>query len=170
MINVLECSRRYGVRKVIHISTGGAVYGEPTTLPELRRLAARQFADDGIPASELAVVGGALDGIERVLQAHLRPGDRVAVEDPGHTAVLDLLPAMGLLIQPVRVDDSGPDPDDLARVLRAGVQACVLTPRAQNQNLHCRNAFTSPTLTSSLVVQPDFQPLRVQLAVGLVHR
>jgi UDP-glucose 4-epimerase len=32
-VNVLECCRKYGVRKVIYASTGGAVYGEPRTLP-----------------------------------------------------------------------------------------------------------------------------------------
>jgi len=32
-LNLLECSRRYGVRKFIYISTGGAVYGEPQYLP-----------------------------------------------------------------------------------------------------------------------------------------
>lgn len=32
-LNVLECARRFGVRKFIHISTGGAVYGEPLYLP-----------------------------------------------------------------------------------------------------------------------------------------
>lgn len=32
-INVLECSRRYGVRKFIYASTGGCVYGEPRHLP-----------------------------------------------------------------------------------------------------------------------------------------
>jgi len=32
-VNVLECCRRYGVRKVIYASTGGAVYGEPRMLP-----------------------------------------------------------------------------------------------------------------------------------------
>ncbi len=32
-LNLLECCRRYGVRKVIYASTGGAVYGEPQTLP-----------------------------------------------------------------------------------------------------------------------------------------
>jgi UDP-glucose 4-epimerase len=32
-INVLECARHHGVRKIIYISTGGAVYGEPEYLP-----------------------------------------------------------------------------------------------------------------------------------------
>jgi len=32
-INVLECCREFGVRKVIYASTGGAVYGEPRFLP-----------------------------------------------------------------------------------------------------------------------------------------
>ena len=32
-VNVLECCRRYGVKKVIYASTGGAVYGEPQWLP-----------------------------------------------------------------------------------------------------------------------------------------
>ena len=32
-LNLLECCRRHGVRKVIYSSTGGAVYGEPQFLP-----------------------------------------------------------------------------------------------------------------------------------------
>lgn len=32
-LNLLECARQTGVRKVIYISTGGAVYGEPVYLP-----------------------------------------------------------------------------------------------------------------------------------------
>lgn len=32
-VNLLECARRSGARKVVYISTGGAVYGEPVYLP-----------------------------------------------------------------------------------------------------------------------------------------
>jgi UDP-glucose 4-epimerase len=32
-INVLECCRRFGVKKFVYASSGGAVYGEPKTLP-----------------------------------------------------------------------------------------------------------------------------------------
>lgn len=32
-LNLLECCRRYGVKKIIYASSGGAVYGEPEYLP-----------------------------------------------------------------------------------------------------------------------------------------
>ena len=32
-LNLLECCRQYGARKVVYASTGGASYGEPRTLP-----------------------------------------------------------------------------------------------------------------------------------------
>lgn len=108
------------------------LYGEPAVSPALEELARRALVADGIPAEHLAVTSGALDGIERALTAHLRPGDRVAVEDPGWANLLDLLAALGLSAEPVRVDDDGPLADDLARALGGGVRALVLTNRAQN--------------------------------------
>ncbi len=108
------------------------LYGEAVNDPVLLRTAARQFAVDGIPAAHLTVVSGALDGLERVLQIHLRRGDRVAVEDPGFTGVLDLLTALGLVAVPVAIDERGPLPDALAHVLRGGMSALIVTPRAQN--------------------------------------
>jgi DNA-binding transcriptional MocR family regulator len=108
------------------------LYGEPHNLPELLDVAARQFDADGIATDALAVMGGALDGVERVLQAHLRPGDRVAVEDPAYSAVLDLLGALGLEIEPVEIDDSGMLATALAGALRRGAKAVIVTPRAQN--------------------------------------
>ena len=108
------------------------LYGDSPLSAELAEFGRTSLAADGVPAEHIAVTAGALDGIERVLAAHLRPGDRVAVEDPGWANLLDLLAALGLSAEPVRVDDDGPLTDDVARVLRRGVRALVLTTRAQN--------------------------------------
>jgi DNA-binding transcriptional MocR family regulator len=114
------------------LPTAGRLYGEPAVSPALGRVARERLAADGIDTSHLAVVGGALDGVERVLGAHLRAGDTVAVEDPGYGAVLDLVVALGLEVTPLHVDERGAVPDALSRALESGARAAVLTPRAQN--------------------------------------
>lgn len=107
------------------------LYAEVHELPALREIAIRSFVSDGIPADHLAVVSGALDGIERVLSAQLRPGDRVGIEDPGFANVIDLVAALGLEAVPVAVDDRGITPAALAAAL-GGIDALIVTPRAQN--------------------------------------
>ncbi|WP_082317781.1 aminotransferase class I/II-fold pyridoxal phosphate-dependent enzyme, partial [Streptomyces sp. NRRL WC-3549] len=107
-------------------------YGEEAVLPELARLARAELDADGVPAGPVAVASGSLDAIERVLSAHLKPGDLVAVEDPGWGALLDLVPALGLRAAPVALDEDGPLPAEVERVLRAGAKALVVTDRAQN--------------------------------------
>jgi DNA-binding transcriptional MocR family regulator len=108
------------------------LYGEAPMSPELVDFSRSGLLADGVPAEHVAVTSGALDGIERALSAHLRPGDRVAVEDPGWANLLDLLAALGLSAEPVRVDDDGPVVADMARALNRGVRAVVITNRAQN--------------------------------------
>ena len=108
------------------------LYSGPPNRPSLLTLAAKQFESDHIPATHLALMGGALDAIERILQAHLRPGDRVAVEDPGFNEIFDLVGALGLVVIPVAIDECGLLPAALEHVLTNGVHACIFTPRAQN--------------------------------------
>jgi len=100
--------------------------------PELIALAATSFEADRIPTQSLAITSGALDGIERVLNAHLRPGDRVLIEDPAYPPLRDLLSALGLIEVGVPVDDDGLVPEAVEAALRQGAQAVVTTPRAQN--------------------------------------
>ncbi|HEV7677677.1 MAG TPA: aminotransferase class I/II-fold pyridoxal phosphate-dependent enzyme [Candidatus Dormibacteraeota bacterium] len=115
-----------------HLDLPRQLYGGDATRADLLELAAEDLHADGIVTDALAVVGGAMDGIERTLQAHLRAGDRVAVEDPIYPAVRDLVGALGLATEPVAVDDSGPLPGELERALSRGVAALLVTPRAQN--------------------------------------
>ncbi|QIS69936.1 aminotransferase class I/II-fold pyridoxal phosphate-dependent enzyme [Streptomyces sp. DSM 40868] len=107
-------------------------YGDDPVDADLARLARAELDADGVPAGPLTVTSGSLDAIERVLTAHLRPGDTVAVEDPGWGSLLDLVPALGLHTAPVGVDDDGPRPEDLRRALESGARALIVTDRAQN--------------------------------------
>ncbi|MGH6655963.1 MAG: aminotransferase class I/II-fold pyridoxal phosphate-dependent enzyme [Actinocrinis sp.] len=108
------------------------LYGEPVLDPALRRHAERLLARDGVDPEYVACTFGSLDGIDRLLATHVRPGDAVAVEDPGWTQLLDLLAANGLTPLPVAVDGQGPDPAGLAAALAAGAKAFIVTTRAQN--------------------------------------
>ncbi|MEV0786638.1 aminotransferase class I/II-fold pyridoxal phosphate-dependent enzyme [Streptomyces sp. NPDC050423] len=108
------------------------MYAQPPVDPEFAALARSGFDADGVPAGPVIATSGSLDAIERVLNAHLRPGDAVAVEDPGWGSLLDLVPALGMRPVPVALDDDGPLPDALEAALRAGARAVVVTGRAQN--------------------------------------
>jgi len=131
------------------------LYGEPAMSPELVEFTRAALTADAVPADHLAVTSGALDGIERALTAHLRPGDRVAVEDPGWANLLDLLAALGLSAEPVRVDDDGPLVADLARALGRGVSALVITNRAQNPTGAALSADRAGALRELLAGRAD---------------
>jgi len=131
------------------------MYGDPPVSARLARLAAERFLADGIDPRHLAVVSGALDGVERVLQAWLRPGDRVGVEDPGYPAVLDLLTAMNLGAVPMPIDEFGVTPGALAGALDRGCQAVLFTPRAQAPTGAAWDAGRGSELTALLAARPD---------------
>ena len=107
------------------------LYGGPAKLERLVHLARAAFQADGV-GGDVAVVGGALDGIERVLQTHLRPGDAVVVEDPSWPRISDLVGALGFSLAPVRVDRRGLLPEELERAVAEGAGAVIATPRGQN--------------------------------------
>jgi DNA-binding transcriptional MocR family regulator len=114
------------------VSASPRLYGEAAAQSRLIAFAAGEFAADGVSANHTAVVSGALDGIERLLGEHLRPGDRIGVEDPSLPALLDLIGASGFQAVPVQIDGEGLHPDSLSDALAQGVRSVVITPRAQN--------------------------------------
>jgi len=130
-------------------------YPDEGTLPALVGEARRQFAEAGVAADDICVVSGALDGVERVLGAHLLAGDGVLVEDPGYPAVFDLLRAMGLVPIPVPLDDRGMQPKALASALRSGARALVLTPRGQNPTGAALDAHRAKAIRELLRRAPD---------------
>ncbi len=131
------------------------LYGDEPTVAALLDLARADLTADGVPTDHLAVVGGALDGIERVLEVHCRLGDRIAVEDPGYIGSLDLLRTLGLEPVPVAIDDEGPDPAALDAALQRGVEAVLVVPRAQNPTGAAITADRAATLRTLLAEHPD---------------
>jgi DNA-binding transcriptional MocR family regulator len=130
------------------------LYGEPQELPELLELAREQLRADAVPCEHVCILSGAMDAIERVLQARLRPGDRVAVENPGYAALYDLLRAQGLLLEPVALDDRGMLPRGLHSALDRGAVAVVLTPRGQNPTGAALDAARARELAAVLAEFP----------------
>jgi DNA-binding transcriptional MocR family regulator len=131
------------------------LYGEAAARDDLLAEAHEAFEGEGVQADHLAVVGGGLDGIERVLEVHLRVGDRIAVEDPGYVGSLDLCRAMGLQPVPVPLDDEGPTVEGLERALSQGVDALLVTPRAQNPTGASLSAARAAALRAALADHPD---------------
>jgi len=72
-------------------------------IPALDAAACRALRADGVPADRVVAVSGALDGVERVLLAWLRPGDRVAVLGTNSDRTMELflaIPWAGAVIAP----------------------------------------------------------------------
>lgn len=131
------------------------LYGGDPADPRLLELVAAELDRDGIPVQDLAVVSGALDGIERALAAQLRPGDAVAVEDPGFAGLFHLLRALGYALQPVAIDARGMLPAALAEALEQGAAAVVLNPRGQNPTGASLDSERAATLGDVLDRHPD---------------
>ena len=122
---------------------------------DLLELGRSSFAADGVPSDAVAVVSGAFDGIERVLQAHLRPGDRVIIEDPAYIGIVDLLRALGLITVAVPVDEQGLIPERFEAALGRGVEAALFVPRAQNPYGSAFDSERADTLAEILEAYPN---------------
>lgn len=133
----------------------GHGYDTAGPLPELLDHARQRLTADGVPDGQLTVTSGALDGIERTLAAHLAPGDRVAVEDPGWSNLLDLLTALRLEPVTMPVDDDGPTIVGLRNALASDISAVVITSRAQNPTGAAVTADRADVLAGLLAEHPD---------------
>ncbi|WP_457535725.1 aminotransferase class I/II-fold pyridoxal phosphate-dependent enzyme [Streptomyces filamentosus] len=158
-----EAARRYAERP--------GLYGEAPLDPDFARLARVAFDADGVPDGPVGVASGSLDAIERVLAVHLRPGDAVAVEDPGWGSLLDLVPALGLRPVPVAVDDDGPLAADVERAIRSeGARAVIVTDRAQNPTGACVGPARAAQLRRVLAAHPGVLLVEDDHGHGIVSR
>ncbi|AVE58826.1 MULTISPECIES: transcriptional regulator PtsJ [Citrobacter] len=114
------------------INKSPRLYGDAAVSPGLHAWA-KQWMQDAIPGEgEIDITSGAIDAIERLLCAHLLPGDSVAVEDPCFLSSISMLRYAGFSAIPVGVDSEGMQPEMLEQALKNGARAVILTPRAHN--------------------------------------
>ena len=104
-------------------------YLDDPVLPELTELLR---ADWPFEPARLTVVDGAMDALQLIVAAHVRFGDRVAVEDPIFPPLIDLIEAVGAVPVPVALDDDGPKPAEVREAVDDGVRVLFIQPRAQN--------------------------------------
>lgn len=119
-------------RYFAQINKNPRLYGDAVVSPELKTWATRWMQDALPGVGEIDITSGAIDAIERLLCAHLLPGDSVAVEDPCFLSSINMLRYAGFSASPVTVDNEGMQPDILEAALQRGARAVILTPRAHN--------------------------------------
>lgn len=108
------------------------LYGAPPVSPSLRSWVATHMSPDVDSPHELVVTHGAVDAVERLLDAYLTRGDLVAVEDPCFLSSIGTIRLNGYRSAAVAIDNNGMLPAVLERAIENGARAVICTPRAHN--------------------------------------
>lgn len=108
------------------------LYGEATILPEIYQYGKHWFAGYCPSDFDMTICNGALDTLERMVDAHLVSGDKVVVEDPCYIGSVNALRLAGMQIIGAAVDEQGIQPQALKAALQKGAKAVLVTPRAHN--------------------------------------
>jgi DNA-binding transcriptional MocR family regulator len=108
------------------------LYGESTLLSQILDYG-RGWFEGACPAEyDITLCNGAIDTIERMMAAHLVPGDKVVVEDPCYLSSANAIRQAGMQVVGAAVDECGMRPEALQRALGKGAKAVLVTPRAHN--------------------------------------
>jgi DNA-binding transcriptional MocR family regulator len=104
-------------------------YLEEPVVPALRAVLEESWPN---AVEALTVVDGAMDAHSQFVAAHLRFGDRVAVEQPCFPPLLDLLEMAGVVPIGVGYDAGGPVVADVLAALDSGAKVLFFQPWGQN--------------------------------------
>ena len=93
----------------------------PAGAADLREVIAERLSGEGVPtaADEVLVTTGAQQALSLLAASFVRPGDSVAVEDPGFPNAFDVFRAAGADLVPVPVDEEGLSLDALEEMCAA---------------------------------------------------
>jgi DNA-binding transcriptional MocR family regulator len=122
-------------------------YLEEPVVPALRAVLEEQWPN---AVQALTVVDGAMDAHSQFVAAHLRFGDRVAVEQPCFPPLLDLLEMAGAVPIAVAYDACGPVVADVVAAMDAGAKVLFFQPWGQNPSGRSLSPERAATLAAAL--------------------
>lgn len=108
----------------------------------------------------LATEGG-FAAMNTLVQTLFSPGEKVIIEDPTATRLLDILDNIGAEVMPLACDEHGPLPGALAMLLSKGATAFIYQPRTHSATGHTVSEARSEALakvlmgTRTLIVEDD---------------
>lgn len=114
-------------------------YLPPAGLPELREAVARRLSRLGVrvPASCVLITSGAIQALQLLSVAMLRPGAAVFAESPSYLKSLQVFPSAGMALRGLPMDREG---------LRPGaLRAALSSPEARGALLYTIPTFHNPT-------------------------
>jgi DNA-binding transcriptional MocR family regulator len=122
-------------------------YLEEPVVPALRAVLEESWPN---PVEDLTVVDGAMDAHSQFVAAHLRFGDRVAVEQPCFPPLLDLLEMAGVVPLGVAYDAEGPAVPDVVAAADAGAKVLFFQPWGQNPSGQSLSPSRAEALAAAL--------------------
>ncbi len=108
------------------------LYGEAPILSRIIEYGNAWFSPTCPANFSITLCNGAIDSLERLMAAHLVPGDTVIVEDPCYISSANAIRLAGLQVMGANVDEQGLCPKALKTALEKGAKAVLITPRAHN--------------------------------------
>ncbi|MGE9550858.1 aminotransferase class I/II-fold pyridoxal phosphate-dependent enzyme [Erwinia amylovora] len=108
----------------------------------------------------LATDGG-YDAMNGIMQTLFLPGEKVIIEDPTATRLLDMLDNIGAEVMPLACDEHGPLPGALAMLLSKGATAMIFQPRTHSATGHtvsearCEELAKVLMGTSTMIIEDD---------------
>ncbi|WP_102795876.1 aminotransferase class I/II-fold pyridoxal phosphate-dependent enzyme [Bowmanella denitrificans] len=131
------------------------LYGENTLLPGLAEFGQQWFARCCPGDFEIVLSNGAIDAMERLMAAHLLPGDTVLVEQPCYISSANAIRLAGMKLSGVQIDRFGMQTEALRAALAKGARAVIITPRAHNPTGACLSAERAQALQVVLAEYPN---------------
>ncbi|MCZ4059018.1 aminotransferase class I/II-fold pyridoxal phosphate-dependent enzyme [Pantoea sp. LMR881] len=112
------------------------------------------------PAEAFLATDGGFDAMNLVVQTLVSPGDRVIIEDPTATRLLDMLDNVGAEILPLACDSEGPLPEVLSTLLVKSPVMVIYQPRTHSATGHTispqrRHELTQVLASSATLIVED---------------